>query len=509
MLESPRPWVAVLPTLSLFVLWRVLAAVTPRPADAAEAAFLALPVALVTLTSAVLARWRLPVAGCWLALAAVAFLPGSGGARAFLVGTLCILSLAVALLSREGDELGLADWLALAIGLQALCEPALLLPARLGTETVLRLVLLPSAAAWSGHRLAALRGARPAMIAAATAVALEGGIGPITCLGLLAAALIETVPAWRRARWRRPAATATLAVAGLMALAGGGDWRAAAGFAALLAFVVPASFPASPSRFLLATALGAGAVLLIGPQGVALVPAALLLALGPLGGDASGRLQLAWSASLALGSAALTFYPWLRDDPVPALLAILLPASAGASLAWSAAALAVATLVLLARLPTPRIASVLLVLAVTLQATPRARTLLPDPLPLSTERPSWSSALPSGARLSGVFVDSYLSGAGSLPAGTAVGSVEVVLDDGSMRRREILVGRDTADRDGVEPADTPWTADVPPGMERFGRSARMCWEPAGSGTARSLTVRLGNDLPPDARLVLLWVGAAR
>jgi len=509
MLESPRPWVAVLPTLSLFVLWRVVAAVTPRPADAAEAAFLALPVALVALTSAVLARWRLPVAICWLALAAVALLPGSGGARALLVGLLCVTSLAVALLSREADDLELADWVALAVGLQALCEPALLLSARLGTETVLRLVLLPSAAAWSGHRLAALRGARPAAIAAAAAVALEGGIGPVTCLGLLAAALVETVPTWRRARWQRPAGVVTLAAAGLMALAGDGDWRAAAGFTALLAFVVPASVPASLSRFLLASALGTGAVLLVGQQGVALVPAALILALGPLGGDESRRTQLGWSASLALGSAGLTFYPWLREDPVPALRGILLPVSAGASVAWLAAGLAVAALVLLVRLPAPRIASVLLVLGVTLLATPHARTLLPEPLPLSTKRPSWSSALPTDSPLSGVLVDSYLTGAGSLPAGTAVGSVEVVLGDGSVRRHEILVGRDTADRDGVEPTDTPWIADVPPGMERFGRSARMRWEPAGSATARSLTVRLGDDLPPDARLVLLWVGAAR
>jgi hypothetical protein len=509
MLESPRPWVAVLPTLSLFVFWRVLAAVTPRPADAAEAVFLALPVALVTLTSTVLARWRLPVAVCWLALTAVALLPGSGGARALLVGLLCITSLALALLSREADALGLADWVALAIGLQALCEPALLLSARLDTETVLRLVLLPSAAAWCGHRLAALRGARPASIAAAAAVALEGGIGPVTCLGLLVATLVESVPAWRRARLRRSAGAATLAVAGLMALAGDGDWRAAVAFTALLAFVVPASVAASFSRFLLAAALGAGAVLLIGQQGVALVPAALLLALGPLGGEGARRVQLGWSVSLALGSAGLTFYPWLCEDPVPALSGILLPAPAGASLAWLAAALAVAALALLARLPAPRIASVLLVLGVTPLATPHARPLLPEPLPLSTERPTWSSALPAGSPLSGVFVDSYLSGAGSLPAGTVVGSVEVLLADGSVRRREILVGRDTADRHGVEPADTPWLADVPPGMERFGRSARMRWKPAGSGTARSLTVRLGGDLPADARLVLLWVGAAR
>lgn len=501
--ERPSPWVAAFPALALFAFWRVLAQATPRPADAAEAAFLALPVAVVALAAVWTADRELPVTLCLMGLAAVALLPGPGGARAALTGVLCGLTLAVGPLSAPTGP-RLADWVAVGIALQALFSPRLLLAPETGPVLV-RLVVLPATAAWAADRLARSRSPSTAAIAAASAAALEGGVGPVTCAGLLLAVLVDRVPRWRRARLERPAAGAALAAAATLAVFGRATgWARAGELTALLPLALPAAAAAAPLRFLVAVAVALGAVRLLGPHGAALVPAALILALGPAGGGGRRRLQLAWSLALVAGGAVAAFYPWLRPEPLAGLRA-LLPVAPG----WGAALTAVAVLALLAATPRPRTALAALLLAAALHATPYARTLLAEPVTLDAERPSLSLELDAPEPLSRLTVDSYLTGAGSLPAGTEVGELDAVLDDGATRRRPLLVARDTVDRDGPTSPAVTWLADVPPTGGRFGRSARTRWSLAGSPAVRSLTVRLRSDLPPGARLVVLWVGGAR
>jgi hypothetical protein len=76
-------------------------------------------------------------------------------------------------------------------------------------------------------------------------------------------------------------------------------------------------------RWFLATAaiLACGAPWL--PDRAALAPAVGLAALALAAGGAEAGIAAAWSAALALGTALLAAYPWLRRDPVAGALALL------------------------------------------------------------------------------------------------------------------------------------------------------------------------------------------
>jgi hypothetical protein len=273
----------------------------------------------------------------------------------------------------------------------------------------------------------------------------------------------------------------------------------------LLVLVLPLALPASPPRFLFAVGLALGAVRFAGADTAVLVPAALVLAVGPLGGERASTVQLAWSGTLALVCAVPASYPWLRAEPLGTVAGWLPSLLQG----WMGALLiaALALLIVRSRSPGPALAGVLL--GLTLVATPRAHTVLAQPLLLTAESPSWSSEVPSGSRLAKVTVDSYLTGAGSLPDGTAIGTLEALLADGTVRRRTLVVGRDTANRDSGSLPASPWHFELSSDGRSFAASARTRWAPSGAGPIRSLSVLRDGSLPEGGQLVLLWVGASR
>lgn len=500
--ERPSPWVAALPALALFAVWRVLALATPRPTEAAEARYLALPLALVTLAAVTIPRRRAPALLCVLGLAALALLPGAGGARAVLAGVLCSVTLLAALLEGRTDGLQLPGWVALAIALQALFRPGLFLSLEPSWALLLSLVALPTAVAWAADRLAATRGVEVAAIAAGSALVLEGWLGPATCASLLTAVLLESVPPWRRRRLARPFAIAIVGAAALLAVSGNAtDWRSALLLPALLAVVLPGAPLISWWRFLISVALAVGLARAFGTEGWVLVPPSLLVTLGPIGGHRARRTQLGWTAILVATGAVWAFYPWNRLGPVPWIEAV-----APEMPAWGAALTVVGLSIVLVRRRHPWRLLAAFLTAIALFAAPHADTLLDEPVVLDGRQSSWTHDLPAARAISQLTIQSYLTGAGSLPAGSEVGEVELLMANGTARRRALLLGRDTADRDGTATAREPWSAQVDPTGGRFVRSARSVWPLGDPHEVAAITVRLRGGRPAGARLVLLWVG---
>ncbi|MEZ5331716.1 MAG: hypothetical protein R2991_06615 [Thermoanaerobaculia bacterium] len=500
--ERPTPWAAALPALALFAVWRVLAQATPRPTEAAEATFLALPLALVALAAGSIARRRAPVSLCILGLALLALLPGTGGARAVSVGALCVLTLAVALLDR-GAAANLSERVALAVALQALLRPDLLLAPAPSWHLLARLVLLPVLAAWASDLLAAERGDPAASIAAGSAVVVEGWFGPATCTALLVAALVERVPGWRRARWERRAAAAALLLGASLAIFGGAaDWRSTLLSPALLLVILPGALLASPRRWLVMAALAAGGTRFFGPEGWVLVPSALLLALGPLAGHRLRRMQVGWTGLLLLAGAATSFYPWMRHRPLAWLEALAPPIPP-----WATGLAVVAISVPLVRARRPwRLLALLLVALGWWRAQP-TEILLAEPELLNTDRPSWSRDLAPPRTLSTLTIESYLTGAASLPAASEVAEIELTLADGTAQRHTLRLGLETADRDAELANGGSWLAEVD-AAGRFAPVFRARW-PLGEGReVTGLTVRLRGQRPAGARLVLLQIGGA-
>lgn len=385
---------------------------------------------------------------------------------------------------------------------------------------------------------------RSALAAAALAVTVPG-FGSLAALSLGAAAL-ATSP--RRTRglaallplltgrpeglWAGGAVAVTLAVRELprRAAAAVGLLASACGAGALL---LGGGLPALPTASLPllvlapvlgrpgpATAVAVGAVLggvglaswTASPAGPWLAGGVALLAVAEperRGAPAAGRRVLA--AGILGGALVAAAYPWLRSEPVEAVLAglfrhptvpvtvFVLLAFAGAlsldRFVSSRAAVVVASGLLLAAVATsPRI------LAVPLEEAPRA---------LAEGAPVLRVELPASTR--SVVLDTQLVHGGDLGAGQRVAAVLVRDPEARiLLREELRVGRDTAD----------WAAArLPPG-DPARRLAAFSHRVAETGDLLArryrtvvrigpldgpgfLEVRRRPDLPPETRLIVL------
>jgi hypothetical protein len=228
----------------------------------------------------------------------------------------------------------------------------------------------------------------------------------------------------------------------------------------------------------------------------------------------SAAPQAAWSAGLLALTALAAAYPWLREDALDAVVSTLTGAAG-----W-ATAIAVSLLGLALTWSTTRrrrwllpAALALVALAVAARAVPPARELEPGGFTLTTERPSWVNRLPAEGA-SRLILDSYVSFGLGLAPGTPVATITLRRPDGTLRRRVLEAGRDTADwaarreepAANPTPAPQPWTSYVGARGDFFGQIYRASWEPGGSLSGQ-LSLERHPGLPDRVELSVLAVAA--
>ena len=261
------------------------------------------------------------------------------------------------------------------------------------------------------------------------------------------------------------AAAALPLVAGLgLSLGRGGGVGAIAGLWQLALLLPIALLPQKvPERALLGGLLIAAGGLLLLPAPPALAAAAALIALELRPSSAVAAAQRVWLAALLALAALAAAYPWLRTEPLLAAAALLgVPrgwtgaaavvagALVAAGAAWLAERAAVAAT---ASRPARRAAAAIAVTAVlALLATalpPLSRDLLRGvPLELAADQ-SWSHGWRGAARW--LRIESLLTGAVALPAGTPAGEVRLEWRGRVVDRLVLRVGHETAE----------WAADRP------------------------------------------------
>jgi len=319
-----------------------------------------------------------------LAAIVVVWMPSESPRWPALVSTLLAVAVAWVVAERLGAKtvLGLPSLLVLAAAAQWVVRGAPIWTARMDGTAMLELVVAP--------------------VVAALALAGVGRIGDATAVGALALAAFAAGPGWT------PGALAALVAAGLIG-AVRPRWLP---FVAPLLVAVPA-FGNEPPAVVLALALATFAALAVS-NGVARV----------------GRAALAVAAFAALLAGGP---PWLRGDPVAALLRTAL-------------------------------------------GNPFATSVVSpvgEPLSLSAEQPIFSATL-GGRTIRAVVVDSLLSDSLGLPCGTEVARLSIETQGGQRFERALVVGRDSGEWAAWRPDVAPRLACPPP--EPFAR-----WLPAGGG----------------------------
>ncbi len=548
---SELPRVALV--LTLYLALRSIAAAGPSNA-AADAPFLALLTALVLLPAARLVERPATLAVASAGLVGLALVPAVGPTRAAATVLALATTLALAIGERWGRRAGSfapSAALAAALALQALCRAERLVGLQLDVETLLDLLVLPALGAAGAVGLARRHGELSAAIVTCTLVAVGPGFTWETSLALLATGRLGVAGSGPRARW-----VLTLAGLAIAALAVDPWWATL-----LLAVGWVASSPRAggPQLVLVLLVAGSGLVLPavrswseVGGEASLLL---LLLPLSPLAGTGRRRPlvlglllalvclrslpgweplaaplallalqtprrvagpQAAWSAGLLAVTVVAAAYPWLR----PQALAAVLSALAGEA-RW-AAAIAVSlvglALVWIARdrrrwlLPA---SLVLLGIPILARSTPGAIELESTGFTLTAQAPSWSTSLPP-AGSSGLILDSYVSRGLELAHGTPVATLTVRRPDGTLRRRELEIGRETADWAARRPAPAaapaplpaPWSSYVGPRGDFLGQIYRATWRPGGR-LAGELGLERHPELPAQVELSVLAVAALR
>ncbi len=540
--------------LAAFAAVQSLARTQADPVGSSESAFLALMVGGVLVAIAVVAP-RPSLELGWTAVLAVAavWAVGYGPHRGALVSLVLIAGLVVAA-GRAGVELLLAPGpsAGLALGVQLLARPDLLLAPLLDLRTVTSVAALPVAAGLALTLLARRFGTAPAWIAGAAAFVLSPGWNVTVTLALLAAAAgAELADASRPLPWRALAAAVLVvpplwdATLGTLFTLGALTFMAR-GYAAYLIPVAAAilAFRTPPEQTSTELALfwAQGLVLmpalaLAPPKGRPLVLRGLLLALfgalvgrGPealagglvlaalgLGGGVPG-LQRAWSNALALGTLVVASYPWLREEPLTEVLELVSLKTIPVALVAAFAVVPGLAWVLerwrgRRGVPRPAVWLAVLVVLALWQAMPTTAHVPVSfkPVTLDAERrPLFLSFPPQ--EVAGGTLDTHLVHGVGLELGAPVATVKLRDAGGRILAQwDILAGlhtaewaaarRDIADRPGFM-APQPSLSQVALDGTFFAQRFRARFSLDAPVEAASIAVRRHEDLPSEVELVV-------
>jgi len=558
-------------------------------------------------------------AGATLAVAAVWSLPPGPG-RGAVVTLLLTALLAIAAarrLAASFPDVTLEAALPLAMGLQVLLRGQILFHPQANLRTLVALLALPAAGTVAATLLARRHGGGSALLAAGTALLLAPGWNVAATLGLIALAagdqlartdlgrlgkgaalLVLMAPiAWEPgpglatavaglALWRPRLACGLAVPASVLLLGLHGRWHIVGwplvGAVWFLPLLVPGAL--FPERGRVLNTLTAILLVVATPQipDASALAAPLALAALAVRWDSPAAIpQRVWTGTLLAGTALLVAYPWLRDEPLEAALAL-----GGLEIGWRSGVVILAVFLVLAVglggilsrfltrgarpspppgvetpdgvpsplrgataqtgaasscLPSPGggaggagrgaggeglgwatlsgLSTAVIFLAVLIHL-PRAGTTLLAPesgVLLDPAHPVWVAEYPTAQRVSGVMVESSLSGGADLAHGTAVATVRT--DDGAGRtvlwvlRAGEETGEWAARRPDVErtailrspPAWISWVAG-----DFFGQRYRARWTlPKGSTRLRDLRVERAPGLPPDVGLTLHQVEIRR
>lgn len=461
-----------------------------------EGLFLAPTVAaLVAVLLGVAPRPRLEAPAVAVLATAVIWSVHALSTPAAAIGVLVVAALTVAVarrLAADGWELDLPALCALGVGLQILLRPELFLAGPSLVSRLLVWLLLPltgALATFALQRTASSGG----LLAALLAVVIGGGWSPLVVLSIAAAAAASwalTPEAGHRRLVTAVWPIAAVAFAGLLFIGVRGGWPGDPESMARLAVLLPTltwSALRRPRRVLplLAVALAALAAL---PAATALAPVLAFAGLALPRRRPLLAAQGAWSAVVLAAALLLGGYPWLRDAAVvDALslfggerLAVAAAVAIAAALALGAATVWSGSRQLAARVA-PEATLALALLAVAVHLPPTGTPLVTEPVVLRAEETRWTGTVSTAGGVRTVVVDSYLTYATKLPAGTPVARVTLEKDGRELATWMLRAGRDTGEwaarRPDIaaDPAFTPapgWIAWVEPERRFFAQRHR-------------------------------------
>jgi hypothetical protein len=449
----------------------------------------------------------------------------------------CALSwLVVASLQRDPTVAAEASYLALLTG--GVLLAALGVAPRVGTVMGSAVVLLGSIP-WALPGTADRGAATTLLLAATLAIAgtARGRWPGYRVVGLAVGAqllarseellALSATDAFRVVGWAVLAAIAAIAIAARRGLH-------LAGLAGALAFVAGPGFTTTTTLALVGAALVVVVIAAIRPNRESTSRSAPSPALAALGASLA-----ALTFAVAFVVTVLAAYPWLRADAlydaglllglgggwrgVVAAIAVLVAAVAasvvgspfglGSGDARSASmnapgAAALAPFSILALLT-----ALTLYTHPSAVATPIAR----EPVVLEAARPSWTKTLAAPARAATVVVDSSLSHAESLAAGTPIAEIRLTTERGVVTL-PLRAGVDSAEWAARRPdvaaiagfsAPAPYLHWVDPGRAFFGQRYRARLALDAEATIEAVEVRLSTDVPADLAATLFHLELTR
>jgi hypothetical protein len=259
------------------------------------------------------------------------------------------------------------------------------------------------------------------------------------------------------------------------------------------AVLIAATVPLIPDRAVLAAPLGLAA-LSLRADGPAAVP------------------QRVWTGALLGGTALLSSYPWLREEPLAEVLSLT-----GLPPGWRLAAGIVAVVLILAaastglRLPTlasAGLAGAVLLLAVGTALPPAGTPLLPPEMPvvLDAGKPVWETVL-DPEKVESVVVESSLGNGAALAPGTPVAIVHLQNPDGGSAWT-LRAGDDTGEWAARRPdvartgsrTPSPWVSWV--AGDFFAQRYRSRWTLPQPERFARLRIERAPGLPPEVVFAL-------
>jgi len=533
------------------------------PSGAAESAYLAVLAAAVLIPVAFLAVWPAFELGLGsvLATAAVWALPAGPG-RGTAVVLVLVATLAVAAgrrLMGMGAEAA-SVLIPLALGVQALLRDELLFDPISSLRTLVALIALPVAGAVAVAMLSRRHGLPFALLAGATAVVLAPGFNVASTLALIALAagdlldredlgrpakaaawIVLLAPiAWEPgpglaaavcglALWRpRIALALAVPVAILEGFFGSfhGVWIGIVLQLAWLPLLVPGALVPERGRFW--NVLTAGLLAATVPQVPDLSALAAPLALAALSvrrNEAVSVPQRVWTGAVLVGTALMASYPWLREEPLAAALALL--GQPGPRLAFCVAVpfLGIAGLGAwmshgwgesAGRLRLAGLAAACVALALLLGAPdPGTEMLAPEmPVVLDARHPVWEGALREQSVRS-VVVESNLANGAGLAPGTPVAVVKLRNLAGRTVGWTLKAGEHTGEW-AARRADVARTGAVAPPAwiswvagDFFAQRYRSRWQLASPDRFVRLRIERAAGAPPDLALALYQLEVRR
>lgn len=542
------------------------------PSGAAESAYLAVLATAVLLAVGFLARWPAIELGLGATLATTAVWslpPGPGRGVAVVLVLMATVAVAAGRrLLRVGTDLDgsaearpalfLRSSIPLALALQFLLRGELLFEPAMSFRTLVALIALPVAGAAAVVVLSRRHGAPFALLAGAAAILLAPGLNVAATLSLIALAAGDLL-AWEELGWRAKAAAWVVLLAPILWEPGPGlaaavcalalwrprialalavvvaaglgwffqtPWEAMARQLAWLPLLLPAALVPERrhSERILTAALIAATV----PQVPDLSTLAAPLALAALSLRRDGAFtvpQRVWTGALLGGTALLSSYPWLREEPLAAALSPLGRPGPALAVAVATVFLALAGLgwwmgrgwsepLRSTRLAGLAAACAALAFLLGLPA-PGLELLKPEvPVVLDAGHPAWEVVVPEGPVRSVVLESNLANGAG-LAHGTPVATVRLRDSAGRTVGWTLRAGEDVGEWAARRPdvirtgtrSPRAWISWV--AGDFFGQRYRCRWKLPQPDRFVQLRIERSPGAPPDLALALYQLEVRR